>query len=56
MSPTWVFKFMYLGLILVSVGNHEYDEVSTAHPTWHPSWGNYGDDSGGECGVPVKKR
>jgi len=41
---------------MVSVGNHEYDEVSTKSPTWHPIWGNFGDDSGGECGVPVKKK
>jgi len=23
---------------------------------WHPSWGNFGDDSNGECGVPMYYR
>lgn len=37
----------------VSVGNHELDEIGK---TWTPSWGNYGNDSGGECGLVVQKR
>jgi len=54
---------------MVTVGNHEYDhaglhpEPSGAPPGgWHPSgtspvpWGNLGDDSRGECGVPVWAR
>ncbi|KAH0913228.1 hypothetical protein HID58_036549 [Brassica napus] len=33
----------------VCIGNHEYD-----FPTqpWKPDWGTYGNDGGGECGVP----
>eukprot|EP00927_Polykrikos_kofoidii_P031152 TRINITY_DN26818_c0_g1_i1.p1 TRINITY_DN26818_c0_g1~~TRINITY_DN26818_c0_g1_i1.p1 ORF type:complete len:637 (-),score=45.53 TRINITY_DN26818_c0_g1_i1:84-1904(-) len=46
---------------MVSLGNHEYDHASGNSPDglgtgFHPSWGNYGDDSAGECGVPVQKR
>jgi len=54
---------------MVTVGNHEYDhdglhpEPSGAPPGgWHPKgtspvpWGNLGDDSRGECGVPVWAR
>jgi len=48
---------------MVTVGNHEYDhagaraESSGAPPGgWHPPWGNLGDDSHGECGVPVAAR
>ena len=45
---------------MVSIGNHEYDhEVGGAKDPscaggegFHPEWGNYGRDSGGECGVP----
>merc|ERR1719487_1946683 len=47
---------------MVSVGNHEYDHKSGAEKDpascglgYHPDWGNFGDDSGGECGVPVQK-
>lgn len=46
---------------MVSVGNHEYDhlmggENDPSHAPgngWHPIWGNMGDDSSGECGVPT---
>ncbi|EER01403.1 Nucleotide pyrophosphatase/phosphodiesterase, putative [Perkinsus marinus ATCC 50983] len=38
---------------MVSIGNHEFDYTSGG---WHPSWGNFGSDSGGECGVPTKHR
>ena len=48
---------------MVTVGNHEYDHTgSHLEPSgsvvtgWHPSWGNYGDDSRGECGVPTAAR
>ena len=48
---------------MVTVGNHEYDHVgkrtewSGAPPGgWHPAWGNMGDDSRGECGVPTAAR
>ena len=53
--------------MLVSVGNHEYDHklggANGKDPSgvatdggFHPVWGNFGDDSGGECGVPTAKR
>lgn len=46
------------------VGNHEYchttgGEKDPSHAPgtgFHPSWGNYGDDSAGECGVPTYNR
>jgi acid phosphatase type 7 len=46
------------------VGNHEYDHVSGGEndPSgapgvgFHPSWGNFGDDSAGECGRPFFER
>lgn len=53
--------------LMVAVGNHEYDHtaggghgkdpsgVMTEHG-FMPSWGNFGQDSGGECGVPTAKR
>ena len=53
--------------LMVGVGNHEYDHtdgggggkdpsgVNTAFG-FEPSWGNFGEDSSGECGVPVSKR
>ncbi len=48
---------------MVSVGNHEQcsfgdskkDPSGTDLP-FHPIWGNYRHDSGGECGVPTSKR
>jgi hypothetical protein len=50
--------------LMIAVGNHEYDyllEHSQNDPSWatssyHPPWGNFGLDSGGECAVPVVKR
>jgi hypothetical protein len=58
--------------LMIAVGNHEYDYTTTTTTTTHtnekdpsgvnashgymPKWGNFGDDSGGECGVPVAKR
>eukprot|EP00730_Choanoeca_flexa_P015567 TRINITY_DN7178_c0_g1_i1.p1 TRINITY_DN7178_c0_g1~~TRINITY_DN7178_c0_g1_i1.p1 ORF type:complete len:681 (+),score=128.81 TRINITY_DN7178_c0_g1_i1:193-2235(+) len=49
---------------MVGIGNHEYDHTtggdkdpSKAPGTgFHPSWGNFGDDSSGECGVPMYQR
>jgi hypothetical protein len=49
---------------MVAVGNHEYchtsggDKDPSGAPGngFHPIWGNYGDDSQGECGVPTSKR
>ncbi len=47
---------------MVSVGNHEQDTLigsekdRSGEKGFHPSWGNYGHDSGGECGVPVFHR
>ena len=46
---------------MVGVGNHEQDHKSggSKDPSgapgngYHPKWGNYGSDSGGECGVPM---
>ncbi|XP_065181065.1 uncharacterized protein LOC135811751 [Sycon ciliatum] len=48
----------------VGIGNHEYDheaggENDPSHADgngYHPSWGNYGTDSAGECAVPVVNR
>lgn len=51
---------------MVGVGNHEYDHVNpppggvdVSNVTgigYHPSWGNLGNDSHGECGVPTHYR
>eukprot|EP00944_MAST-04C_sp_MAST-4C-sp1_P011916 g11916.t1 len=52
---------------MVSIGNHEYDHEEggsggrdpsgvTSDAGWHPTWGNLGDDSNGECGVPMFHR
>ena len=49
---------------MVGIGNHEQDHLdySGKDPSgitgngWHPWWGNYGDDSNGECGVPMYYR
>ena len=49
---------------MINIGNHEYDHTgySGQDPSgakgngWHPEWGNMGDDSGGECGVPMANR
>jgi Calcineurin-like phosphoesterase/Purple acid Phosphatase, N-terminal domain len=54
--------------IMVAVGNHEYDHMSgggsekdpshfvTTESGFMPVWGNFANDSGGECGVPTSKR
>lgn len=52
---------------MVSIGNHEYDyDRGGEHDLsggmlpygggFNPSWGNYGCDSAGECGVPMHHR
>ena len=47
---------------MVGIGNHEVDFLkafasnSNMDDGFHPSWGNYGHDSGGECGVPTLNR
>jgi hypothetical protein len=53
--------------LMIGIGNHEYDHthgggpgkdpsgVETSHG-FMPSWGNFADDSGGECGVTMSKR
>ena len=52
--------------LMVAVGNHEYDHESggtdkdpsgvTTDSGFMPVWGNFDNDSGGECGVPTAKR
>ncbi|KAL3137475.1 hypothetical protein ABBQ38_004764 [Trebouxia sp. C0009 RCD-2024] len=54
---------------MISIGNHEYDyrtgkekhkshnkDPSGAGSPYEPDWGNYGNDSGGECGVATARR
>ena len=49
---------------MVGIGNHEQNHLvggkrDPSHDRgegFHPPWGNYGHDSGGECGVPVYSR
>jgi hypothetical protein len=48
---------------MIGIGNHDYDHsVYKQDPSgaqgngFHPSWGNYGDDSDGECSVPTYYR
>jgi hypothetical protein len=51
---------------MVAVGNHEYSpyspdakpgpDPSGAGSPYKPSWGNFGEDAGGECGVNVARR
>lgn len=53
--------------LMIGVGNHEYDHTSGGgngkDPSgiktpggFSPHWGDFGDDSNGECGIPVSKR
>lgn len=52
--------------LMVGVGNHEYDHTAgglgrdlsgvDTDSGFHPKWGNFGEDSSGECGVPASKR
>ncbi|KAA6417699.1 MAG: nucleotide pyrophosphatase phosphodiesterase [Trebouxia sp. A1-2] len=54
---------------MIGIGNHEYDyrtgkekhrshskDPSGASSPYDPDWGNYGNDSGGECGVATARR
>lgn len=54
---------------MIGIGNHEYDyrtgkekhktnskDPSGADSPYDPDWGNYGNDSGGECGVATARR
>merc|ERR1711953_26073 len=47
---------------MVGIGNHEFGYWSGGHndpsddPHFQPHWGNFGPDSGGECGVPAISR
>jgi len=38
---------------MTTIGNHEYDHENQP---FKPSWGNYGSDSQGECGIPFYYR
>ena len=52
--------------LMIAIGNHEYDHLSGGlgkDPSgvgtdngYQPSWGNFGNESEGECGVPMSKR
>lgn len=53
---------------MISIGNHEYDYVTggandpsgamgeDGRMDFHPDWANYGEDSSGECSVPMYYR
>ena len=47
---------------MVTIGNHEQctlmggNKDPSKEPLFHPYWGNYLHDSGGECGVPLLSR
>ncbi len=47
---------------MVSIGNHDQCSAGSnknkdpSGNSFHPTWGNYGHDSGGECGLPTSKR
>ena len=61
---TLIEPYSSLAPYMVSIGNHEQEHIvggekDPSHAPgngFHPSWGNYGHDSGGECGVPVYNR
>lgn len=53
--------------LMIGIGNHEYDHYTggehgkdpsgeTSGGGFRPNWNNFGNDSGGECGVPISKR
>jgi len=68
----WIWEYFFMNLqpiatkipYMISIGNHEYDHVTGGKndPSgakgegFHPSWGNFADDSGGECAVPMFHR
>ena len=51
---------------MIGIGNHEYDHSDggtgkdpsgiDTDGSFSPSWGNFGNDGGGECGVPMDRR
>ena len=57
---TLIEPYASLAPYMISIGNHEQDHLvggakDPSHAPgegFHPSWGNFGHDSGGECGVP----
>ena len=57
-------RYSSLAPYMIAIGNHEQEhlvggEKDPSHAPgngFHPSWGNFGHDSGGECGVPVYNR
>ena len=61
---TLIEPYSTLAPYMIAVGNHEQEHVvggekDPSHAPgngFHPNWGNYGHDSGGECGVPVYYR
>ena len=61
---TLIEPYSTLAPYMIAIGNHEQEHIvggekdPSHHPGngFHPKWGNYGHDSGGECGVPVYNR
>ena len=61
---TLIEPYSTLAPYMITMGNHEQEHIvggekdPSHHPGngFHPEWGNYGHDSGGECGVPVYYR
>ena len=61
---TLIEPYASLAPYMINIGNHEQDHLvggakDPSHAPgegFHPSWGNFGHDSGGECGVPVSYR
>jgi hypothetical protein len=62
-----VSKFATSVPFMIGIGNHEYDHTSGGgngkDPSgvetvggYKPEWGNFLDDSNGECGIPPSKR
>ena len=57
-------RYSSLAPYMIAIGNHEQEHIvggekDPSHAPgngFHPSWGNFGHDSGGECGVPVYNR
>lgn len=60
----WIWEYFHAMLtstfalskpMMLAVGNHEAD-YQLGPVDFKPSWGNYGNDSGGECAVPYARR
>lgn len=57
---TLIEPYASLAPYMINIGNHDQDHLvggakDPSHAPgegFHPPWGNFGDDSGGECGVP----